>query len=498
MNANSPLFSFAFNCVYSRLTIPSHVLRHYTSGSDTIDAHMGNKTSRRGFFGAAGAFAAASPVRAARAAAAPYIAGALNLGVKKVERTWVNLPYREVPGRNMIRELPHWTIFEISKVTLECGVAGFGETMVYYTWGRVPDAAIQRVTGRSAAEHMWDDSLGCGLQMALFDAVAKAAGVPLHRLLGRKLRDRAFLSWWSIDMPGEDWVLECKDAVALGYTDLKAKARPWFDLDRQCAVLTKTLPPHFKIDFDFNSLLLDSMRAARYLTEIEKYPQVAIYESPIPQTDVAGNKYLRTQTRVPIAMHYGSPPIMTALREDVCDAFVIGGGASRVMDNATVAAAADKPFWLQLVGTGITATHAMHYAAVLSHARVPSINCHQLYTHQMVRPAIKVENGVAPIPEEPGLGVALDEDAVARFRIEPLKQEPYPTPNLLLAIRWPSGATSYYAHARQYRDEFLTGRLPLFPKGVYLERIADNGSREWKELQARAVQGGVHSAGRPL
>ena len=451
------------------------------------------RTSRRNFFLTAGATGLLAPevVR-------PSSASAPNLTVKKVERTWINLPFREVPARNMIRELPHWTIFEICKVTLECGVVGFGETMVYYTWGRVPEAAIQRVTGRSAAEHMWDDSLGCGLQMALFDAVAKANDVPLYRLLGRKRRDRAFVSWWAIDMPGEDWVLECRDAVSQGYTDLKTKARPWFDLDQQCRVLTKTLPPHFKIDFDFNSMLLDGSRAGRYLAEIEKYPQVAIYESPIPQTDVAGNKYLRTQTRVPIAMHYGSPPIMTALKEDVCDAFVIGGGASRVMDNGAVAAAADKPFWLQLVGTGITAAFALHCAAALSHARWPAVNCHQLYTHQMIRPAIKVENGTAPVPEAPGLGVALDEEALERFRIPPLKQEPYPAPNLLLAIRWPSGATSYYAHARQYWDDFLGGRLPLFPKGVYLERIPDNGAREWKDLQSRAAQGAVHSGGRPL
>ena len=379
-----------------------------------------------------------------------------------------------------------------------CGVVGFGETMVYYTWGRVSESAVQRVMGRSAAEHMWDDSLGAGLQMALFDAVAKAGGVPLYRLLGRKLRDRAFVSWWAIDMPAEDWVLECRTAIAQGFTDLKAKARPWFDLDHQCRVLTKTLPPHFKIDFDFNSLLLDSSRGARYLVEIEKYPQVAIYESPIPQSDVAGNKYLRTQTRVPIAMHYGSPPIMTALKEEVCDAFVIGGGAARVTENAAVAAAADKPFWLQLVGTGVTATWALHLGAVLSHARWPAVNCHQLYTHQMIRPAMKVENGAAAVPEAPGLGVELDEEAVARFRIEPLKQEPYPAPNLLIAIRWPSGATSYYAHARQYRDDFLGGRLPLFPKGVYLERITDDGSKEWKGLQARAAGGGVHTGGRPL
>jgi L-alanine-DL-glutamate epimerase-like enolase superfamily enzyme len=431
-------------------------------------------------------------------ASPPAVTGVLNLGVKKVDRTWISVPFREVPARNMIRELPHWTIFEICRVTLECGVVGFGETMVYYTWGRVSDEAVQKTTGRNAAESMWDDSLGCGLQMALFDAVAKANGVPVYRLLGRKRRDRPFVSWWAIDMPAEDWVLECKEALARGYTDFKTKARPWFDLDRQCSVLSKALPPYFKIDFDFNSMLLDGSRAGRYLVEIEKYGNVAIYETPIPQSDVAGNKFLRTQTRVPIAMHYGSPPIMTALKEEVCDAFVIGGGASGVMESATVAAAADKPFWLQLVGTGITATFALHLGAVLSHARWPSVNCHQLYTRQMIRPEIRAANGTAAVPESPGLGVALDEDAVERFRVEPVLREPYPAPNLLLAIRWPSGATSYYAHARQYWDDFLSGRLPLFPRGVYLERIPDNGSREWKELQSRAAQAGVHSDGRPM
>ncbi len=429
---------------------------------------------------------------------APAVKGSPDVTVRKVDRKWIRIPFRPVPARNMNRELPQWTVFEICQVTLGNGVVGFGETMVYYTWGRVSDEAVKRVIGRSAAESMWDDSLGCGLQMALFDAVGKANGVPVHRLLGHQIRDRAFLSWWAIDMPAEDWVSECRDAVASGYTAFKTKARPWFDLDHQCQVLTKTIPPHFVIDFDFNALLLDTSHGGRYLIEIEKYRNVAIYESPIPQSDVAGNKLLRSQTRVPIAMHFGSPPIMTALREEVCDGFVIGGGATRTIRDATVAAMADKTFWLQLVGTQITSTFSMHLAAVLSHARWPSVNCHQLYTEPMIKQPIKVQNGLSVIPEGPGLGVDLDENAVERYRIEPLKKEPYPTPNLLIAIRWPAGATSYYTHTRQYWDDFSNGRLPVFPKGVYLETIADNGSREWKELQARAAASPVHSGGRPL
>ena len=42
-----------------------------------------------------------------------------------------------------------------------------------------------------------------------------------------------------------------------------------------------------------------------------QYPNVEIYESPIAQEDVAGNRFLRQHTGVAIAHHYGSPPIMT-------------------------------------------------------------------------------------------------------------------------------------------------------------------------------------------
>jgi hypothetical protein len=51
----------------------------------------------------------------------------------------------------------------------------------------------ERVTGANAAEHMWDDSMGSGLQVALFDAVARTNDVPVSaRLLGKQVRERAF------------------------------------------------------------------------------------------------------------------------------------------------------------------------------------------------------------------------------------------------------------------------------------------------------------------
>jgi galactonate dehydratase len=369
--------------------------------------------------------------------------------------------------------------------------------MPFYTWGRPTAETLAYAQGRNAAEMMWNDQLGAGLQMALFDAVAKASDVPVYRLLGPKHRDRAFISWWDLDMGGDDWVLECGEALAQGYTAFKTKARPWQDLVEDCRTLSKTLPPHFTLDMDFNDFLLDVSHAVQVLQELAQLPNVAAFETPIPQSDVAGNRFLRSQTRVPIAMHFGVPPVMTALKEEVCDVFVVGGGASAVVQTGAVAAMANKPVWLQLVGTGITAAFALHFAAVLSHATWLAVNCHQLCVHPLIKPAIAVENGTAGIPERPGLGVELDEDAVAKYRIEPLARQPDP-PEALMAVHWPTGAVTYYVSREQYWDDFRSGRFPVFVKGVRFECIPENGSRQWKELHERAKKGGFFSKERVL
>ncbi len=403
----------------------------------------------------------------------------MNLRIDNIERMWVNVPYRPIPARNMIRELPHWTIFELCKVRLANGVEGIGETMCFYTWGAVTDETVNRAMGKVATEIMWDDSLGAGLQMALFDGVAKTLEVPVYQLCGRKVRDEASVSWWSIDLPPEDWLEECKESLAQGYISYKFKARPWFDLDEQLRTVTAEMPDHFEIDLDFNTMLNDSAHGVRVVRELEKYHHVKILESPIPQGDVAGNKYLRGQTCIPIAMHVGNPPLVTALKEDVCDGFVVNGGATQILQEAHILAAHNKVFWMQLVGTGITAMWSVHMAAVSSHARWPAVNCHNLHEHQIVQRPLEVKGGMVRVPETPGLGIEIDWDAVERFRIEPISK-PYPHPDLLMRLRWPSGEEDYYTHGLQYWDDFMNGRRPVFSPGVRLDIVPNNGSKEWK------------------
>jgi L-alanine-DL-glutamate epimerase-like enolase superfamily enzyme len=285
------------------------------------ESHM--IASRRQFLAVSAAALWAAPTR--------YLWGAAEgaserfFQVEAIDRTTVAVPYRAVPARNMARELPHWVYSEIFRVKLKSGRTGIGETLLYYTWGATEDADVERARGKNAVALMWDDSLGAGLQMALFDAVARTADVPVHRLLGQKIHARTPLSWWNIDTSPEDMTLECQEAMNKGYLSYKTKGRPWFDVWDQVAKSAAVVPEKFKIDMDFNDTLLDADRGIPILKDLAEYPQVDIYESPIPQGDIAGNQRIRKATRVAVAMHYGNPPPAVALKEDVCDGFVIGG-----------------------------------------------------------------------------------------------------------------------------------------------------------------------------
>ena len=411
--------------------------------------------------------------------------------ITSIERTWLDLPFKEVPARNMIRENPHWSIVELCTVTLDSGHTGVGETLPFYTWGAVTDEAVERARGANPAEIMWDDGLGAGLQQACFDAVGKLVETPLWALLGARARDRAHVGWWAIDMPAADWILECEEAQRQGYTSFKSKARPWFDVEDQVAQLCEAVPAHFRIDLDFNDFALDPSVARRLCKSLERWPQIAVWESPIVQEDVAGNRELRQQLDVPIAQHAGRPQLATQLTQEMCDVFVLEGGAKNAIHCGEICAEFNRPFWLQLVGTDITATMALHVAAVQSHARWPAIACNHMYREQLIEETITVVNGLAEIPDRPGLGVTVKQDVVERYRIDPI-EIPYPPPGLLLRLEWPTGAAYHFSHARQLWDEFQGGRLPAFIPGVNLVRVPDDGSSAWSDLHARARKGPVY------
>ena len=399
-----------------------------------------------------------------------------NFAVKDVVRTVLHVPFHERCADAMEVYGPGWSIVELIEVETEGGVVGVGETIQGYTWGRSLEAQFARVRGRNIFELLWDDALGAGLQMALFDAAGKHLEVPCHQLLGPQHRDACPVSWWAQSMAPEAWMAEARAAEAHGFNTMKVKARPWYDIAAQLQAVDRVTSQHFKLDTDFNTMLLGIDLAAPLIAKLERDNDcLAIVESPIPQDDVEGNKLLRRKIRSPIAMHLGQPPVMTAIREGVCDGFVIGGGVRQVLSDGNLAARAQMPFWLQMVGTGLTTTFAAHLGSVLKEARWPAIPCVNIYSHTVLR-EFEVGGGHLRVPEGPGLGVELDREAVERLRVEAdFAKEAV---RQIHVVRWPDGR-ELWAVEGGYRSDFVAGKITGFLPGMGLEVRLDDGSEEF-------------------
>ena len=408
--------------------------------------------------------------------------------VTNVERIIVDVPFTPRQQEITRQSVYNWSILELCKVETDTGHVGWGETVIHYTYGRVTDDAVARTIGQSPAELMNDDSLGAGLQMALFDVVGKILEIPVHRLLGTKVRDWTPISWWCSHSSPENWAAEAAEAVAHGYTNLKNKPRPWNDIVAQVDAVSKVVPPHFHLDLDPNGSWENAGNAIPIIKKLERYENVAMFETPIPQEDILGNRQIRQAVNRPVAMHFGSPPFVTAVREEVCDGFVIGGGKSMTMRQGQCAAEVSMPFWLQIVGNGLTTTWDAHLGSVLTHARWPAISCINMYSHHLLTEPVQVINGHQRVPDGLGLGVEVDEAAVEKYRVpqdtldEHARQGQlytHPKPRLINTIVYPDGTCIHMDYPN------VPG---TYVEGVRTEIWEDDGSQEWQKLYERVLK----------
>jgi hypothetical protein len=140
-----------------------------------------------------------------------------------------------------------------------------------------------------------------------------------------------------------------------------------------------------------------------------------------------------------------------------------------------------------MVGTGLTTTLALHVGAVLSHAQWPAITCHELYSHPLLTQRIDVVGGYARVPEAPGLGVEVDEAALAKYKVE---KADLTLPKRLVRYSRSNGVNVYFADnshsSAPMWNYFREANQPLFERGVTTTLLDDDGSPAFAELHKQA------------
>jgi L-alanine-DL-glutamate epimerase-like enolase superfamily enzyme len=331
--------------------------------------------------------------------------------ITQIEVIKVKAPYHEGISELMTRR-NLYQVNHIYKVHTDAGIVGIGDD------GRQPDEEIQKYIGRNPFEFMngWAPT---PLQQAFYDIMGKALGVPVYQLLGEKVQDRVPFGYWSIDMTPEEWAAEAKHAYALGYRLHKIKARPWFDIAEQVGTIADAVPSDYKLRVDANDSFETPARTLEVAKQLQDY-NIEAFETPIPQSDIEGYKEIRRGSDMPITIHFGNPDPIEAIRANMNDSFIIAYPDSRAANarrEASISDSAHLPVWIQIVGLGITTAYVAHLAATMSNATMSSMTLSALRANDLVKPSlIQLEDGYLPVPDGPGLGVELDEDAVEDCR----------------------------------------------------------------------------------
>lgn len=391
---------------------------------------------------------------------------------------------------HMARAQTHGTALTVYRVRLADGTVGYGDAMG-------APGEVARYVGANAVELLRSGRHG-GVQMACYDAVGKALGLPAHALMGRQVRARVPFAYWTIDLPPETWAQQVGYAAELGYTSYKFKCRPWWDPLDQIEAVARVAPPGFRVWLDFNGHLREARQALPVLRALEPYECVGGFESPIPQRDGEGYRRIRQFISKPIALHYGGGcchvvsdpgydrgvPGSRQIAENLCDGFVLGGGdVDRVRETAAVCAEARKPFWIQTVGTGLRAAWVAHLASTCSQGLLSHLAAHDLWVRDLLARPLRPRDGWLEVPDGPGLGVAVDEDALATLAATPAAVPP----RRISTVVYPSGVRWHFADEQQRHEAFYFGHLPGFVRGVRLEVREDDGSTAFAVLHERCA-----------
>jgi mandelate racemase len=258
-----------------------------------------------------------------------------------------------------------------------------------------------------------------GLDMAAWDALAKAAGLPLCAMLGGSvgpvkaynsnglwLRDPEAVAAEALELRAEG-----------GFTGLKVRlgrTRARDDMATLEAV-RKAVGDDVDLMVDFNQGL-DFAEALERCHQIDDFG-LAWIEEPIVYDNLDGCARLADELKTPLQIgenFYGPRELHKALRMKACDLvmpdFMRIGGVTGWMRAAAIAGAAGVP----------VSTHL--YPEVAAHMMRTTETAHWLEWQDWANPLLQkpyaVENGMLHIPDVPGVGLDWNEDAVAAHRVE--------------------------------------------------------------------------------
>jgi len=301
---------------------------------------------------------------------------------------------------------------DIYYIHTDTGLTGIGMGGPYFD---AHDETPPDLIGKDPREFEPRTLGGGGWQIALLDLIGKQIDWPLCRIFGGKLRGEILVDYWIQRMGVEDTVAAARRAAELGFHGIKMKCQ-WEDGNvAERAFAIHEVAPDMRIVMDpghqFHNFD-NSMELARRLDGLD-----VVFEDPMPKDDMNDYKRMRGVTTVKVAPHFQNAlQVIHAIDMEAVDAINVAPSDWNFIDMARIAAAADIPVWqASNVDLGIFDAFRLHASAAVPNCTYGSDLCGNfVHEHSLLKEPL-VRDGVANVPDGPGLGVELAEEAVARY-----------------------------------------------------------------------------------
>jgi muconate cycloisomerase len=264
------------------------------------------------------------------------------------------------------------------------------------------------------------------VDIALHDLVGKALGVPVYTLLGGSYRDKVLVCQ-SVGVKDVEQALDDAQLyVDQGFRGLKVKigADPEHDL-KLLREIRHAVGDDIDIRVDANQGYSTAV-AVPTLARMERY-NLSLVEQPVPLWDLDGMRRVRDALMTPIMACESvrtAQDVMAVVKHDAADIINIKlgrpGGYDGAMKMQAVAEAAGLPVTVgTMMELGIGTAAAAHLAAACKNlAYTSDFTGPTLLKDDILTEPVHFEDSYVCVPQGPGLGVEIDEEKLARYRLD--------------------------------------------------------------------------------
>lgn len=264
-----------------------------------------------------------------------------------------------------------------------------------------------------------------GIDLALHDLVGKILNVPAYKLLGGKFRDKIpVASEIGIDTP-KIMAESAHKVLKMGFKVIKIKGSNDMNEDiKRIKTVREAVGEEVELRLDPNAAW-DTMGSIRVMRAVEDC-NLQLLEQPIPTWDLKGMAHIRRNIGVPLMADESIWTPQDAIKiHDYEAADILNLKIAKTCGlhlGKKVEAVAEALGMPCIAGTelepGVSAVAKVHLAASMRvHPLASEFTELTQVDGSILKQKLKVVDGCLEVPEGPGFGVEIDEDALKEYKI---------------------------------------------------------------------------------